>query len=125
MKSFTKKSIFQILEEIPAVIVLYGDKIIYANLFACKLTGYSLKEFRKKHLWEFVNQKKREEIKQRTWDRIKSEILDRVEGVLNFITKEGKHIYLKYIVKRIKIENEHFELFLGVDISKEVNQEKD
>lgn len=124
MKTLTKKSIFQILEEIPAVIVLYGDKIIYANLFACKLTGYSLKEFRKKHLWEFVNQKKREEIKQRTWDRIKSEILDSVEGVLNFITKEGKHIYLKYIVKRIKIENEHFELFLGVDISKEVNQEK-
>jgi len=124
MKSLTKESIFQILEEIPAVIVLYGDKIIYANLFACKLTGYSLKEFRKKHLWEFVNQKKREEIKQRIWDRIKSEILDRVEGVLKFITKEGKHIYLKYIVKRIKIENEYFGLFLGVDISKEVNQEK-
>ena len=124
MKSLTKKSIFQILEEIPAVVVLYRDKIIYANLFACKLTGYSLKEFRKKHLWEFVNQKKREEIKQRIWDRIKSGILDRVEGVLKFITKEGRHIHLKYIAKRIKIEDEYFGLLLGVDISKEVNQEK-
>ncbi len=124
MKYLTKKILFHILEEIPAIVVLYRDKIIYANPFACTLAGYPLQELRKRHPWDFVPEQKKEEIRQRILNRIKGRFLDRVEGVSSFDTKEGNRVHIKFIAKTIKIEDEHYGLLLGVDISKEVDQEK-
>ena len=124
MKYLTKKTLFHILKEIPAIVVLYKDKIIYANPFACTLAGYPLQELRKRHPWDFVPEQKKEEIRQRILNRIKGRFLDRVEGVSSFDTKEGNRVHIKFIAKTIKIEDEHYGLLLGVDISKEVDQEK-
>ena len=124
MKYLTKKILFHILEEIPAIVVLYRDKIIYANPFACTLAGYPLQELRKRHPWDFVPEQKKEEIRQRILNRIKGRFLDRVEGVSSFDTKEGNRVHIKFIAKTIKIEDEHYGLLLGVDISKKVDQEK-
>ncbi len=124
MKYLTKKTLFHILKEIPAIVVLYRDKIIYANPFACTLAGYPLQELRKRHPWDFVPEQKKEEIRQRILNRIKGRFLDRVEGVSSFDTKEGNRVHIKFIAKTVKIEDEHYGLLLGVDISKEVDQEK-
>ncbi len=124
MKYLTKKILFQVLEEIPAIVVLYRDKIIYANPFACTLAGYSLQELKKKNPWEFTSEQKREEIRQRILNRIKGRFLDRIEGLSSFVSKEGKHVHIKYIAKTVKIEDEYYGLLLGIDISKEVEQEE-
>ncbi len=123
-EKISKNTLFQILEEIPAAVLFYREKILYANQFACKISGYSLEELKEKYSWEFSPEGKREEVKERVLKRIRGEFLEDSEGITSFFSKQGKKIYMKYRAKTISVEGEYYGIFFGIDVTKEVEYGK-
>ncbi len=114
----------EILETIPAIILLYKEEIVYVNKYALELTGYKENEVIGKPIWDFCPVHCKDEIKERVLKRIKGEFFEEATETIPFFKKNGDLIYLKSICKTAKINNEYYGLLLAVDITQQVELEK-
>ena len=113
-----------ILNEIPAVVVVYRESILFANKYTLNKFGYSLDEIKQKHIWDFVaDECEKEEIKNIVKKRISGELKDRVEKICKVKAKDG-YAYLKAVGSSIELNGKVFGILTGIDITHEKLLEK-
>lgn len=91
------EDIAQAILNAPAVgIVIYQEKIVYANKFFCRLTGYSLKKLKEMSILDLFPEKDRSYIKHIVERRLKGEKFTRVFSKLKILRKniEIRHVLL-------------------------------
>ncbi len=119
------KQIFSALEEAPSVgIVIYQEKIVYANKTAGKILGYTIEELKNYSVDHFVRQDYKEYTKQTIKRRLNGEVFDRTYVELPIITKDGKEKTIYTFTKTIIWEGKPAGLVIFVDITKRKRYEK-
>jgi PAS domain S-box-containing protein len=88
---------FRVLAEMsPSAIFMYqGEKLIYANPAAVRLTGYSVEEIRQKNFWDMVHPKYRDMVKSYGLARLRSEPVP-VRYDVKYITKKGEERWAEF-----------------------------
>ncbi|EDP73226.1 PAS domain S-box protein, partial [Hydrogenivirga sp. 128-5-R1-1] len=120
----TDLAVKEILETIPAIIILYGEEIVYVNRYALELTGYKEEEIIGKAIWDFCPIHCKDEIKERVLKRIKGQFFEETTEIVPFKKKNGDVIYLKSTCKTIEVNDKHYGLILAIDITTQVKLEE-
>ncbi len=108
-----------IVEQIPAIVVIYREKAIYVNSFTLKFSGYSKEDFRKKYIWEFFPEEYQEEIKNKLSLRLNKKVRKLEYESYPVIVKNGKVRYIKFTTTSIIISGKVYGLAVGIDVSQE------
>lgn len=116
--------IFQALEEIPFVgMVLYTDKILYANKSALEHLGYSLDELRQKNIMELIVQEK-ENIGHIVQKRLQGEQFVRHHEPILLRKKNGETIYTYFFSKTLFIDDCPIGLSVVIDMTEDIKMEE-
>lgn len=123
------RSIYKSLEKSPFIgFMIYQDKILYANDYFCKLTGFSLQELRNTDTVELVKRIKEEDLK----NKILKVVEQRLHGIFGLRTyskfgiykKDDKIVYIDMYGDTILYDGKPSGLVFVVDKTKEVRLEK-
>jgi PAS domain S-box-containing protein len=109
---------FRVLAETsPAAIYLYqGEKLIYVNPAAKKITGFSEQECLLMKFWEWIDEEFREQVKSYGMLRQKGEsVPDQYEA--KFLTKDGKSKWVLISAGRIQYRGDSAGIASVIDIS--------
>ncbi|AAC06634.1 PAS domain S-box protein [Aquifex aeolicus] len=105
-------------------VLIYRDKIVYANETIQKLTGYTLEELQNLPFEELVAEEQREEIKEAVKRRLRGEIFSKGYENLKIKTKDGKYLYTLAFSTTMLYKNSYAGLVFFIDITKEVLYQK-
>ncbi len=117
----TSKAVY----EIPFVgLMIYQDKVVYANQYFQKLSGYSLEELKKMTPDKLVAKEHREKIKEIIQKRLKGEYFSQIYDELKLKTKSGSYRYAIIFSNTILYKEGHAGFVFVVDITKQKRYEK-
>jgi diguanylate cyclase (GGDEF)-like protein/PAS domain S-box-containing protein len=119
------KEVFLALEEAPSVgIVIYQERIVYANKTAAQILGYSVEELKQYGVEHFVRDDYKEYILQTVKRRLRGEMFDKTYVELPVITKDGKERIIYTFTKTIFWNGKPAGLVIFVDITKRKRYER-
>lgn len=123
------KSIYKSVEGSPFIgFMIYQDKIVYANDYFCKLTGYSLEELKNTDTVDIVRRIKDEDIRNKVFKVVEQRLHGnfglRTYSKLGFYTKSMEVIYVDMYGDTILYNGKPSGLVFIVDRTKEVKLEK-
>ncbi len=115
---------FRVLAEMsPSAIFLYqGDKLIYANPAAVRLTGFTEEEIRAKNFWEMVHPEYREMVKMYGLARQKGEPVP-VRYDVKYITRGGEERWAEFTAGRIEYLGKPAGIVTAYDMTERKNTE--
>ena len=120
-----KEAFFRLfVTKAPVAILLYDERIIYANPYAEKLTGYRLEELRKKYIWELAPPSHREAIKEIVARGLRGEKIPKYYHEFVILTKDGQEKVRRFYAETVKYKGRYLGLAIGFDITPEKNLEK-
>jgi PAS domain S-box-containing protein len=117
---------FRILSETSTVAIFlhYGDKFIYVNSAAEKLTGYSKEDLLNMHFWGFIAPDHREQVKAMGLSRLAGDKpIPRYE--VKIITKQGEYKWIDLSSTVIRYYGKPSILATAMDITQRINTEKE
>lgn len=105
-------------------VLIYRDRIIYANKYAREVLGYSEEEIRNLSALDLVSKEYRETIQKIVERRLKGERFPVVYKELKVKTKEGKSLWILAFSQTILYEGQYAGFVIFVDITKRKRLEK-
>jgi len=105
-------------------VLIYRDRIIYANRYAREVFGYSKEEIKELPVIELVSEEYRKTISQIVERRLKGERFPVVYKELKLKTKEGKRIWIVAFSQTVLYEGQYAGFVIFVDITKRKRLEK-
>ena len=106
-------------------VLIYSDKILYANKYAQELLGYTLEELKNMSPEELVPEgREKEEVKKIIERRLKGEQFERVYLQLRAKRKDGKIIHLLAFSRTILYRGRYAGFVIFIDITDRVITEK-
>jgi len=115
---------FIFLNASPVPMVLYKDKIIYANPAFYSLSGYNEEDLRDKVVWDFFEEDSREEYKALIEKRLKNNMSNE-NYTYRFLTKDQKEVWLKIETATVECNGEFIGFATLFDITKSKRLEDD
>ncbi len=113
------KEIFSAINQIPYLgIIIYQDKIIYANDTVVNLTGYTLEELKKLSILDLIPSQFHEKAKKVISKRLLGEHFYNYFE-LPIIKKDGSQIICLIFSSTIKYQNKYSGFIIAIDISKQ------
>ncbi|OAQ21738.1 bifunctional diguanylate cyclase/phosphodiesterase [Thermosulfurimonas dismutans] len=120
-----KEAFFRLfVTKAPVAILLYDERIIYANPYVEKLTGYPLEELRKKYIWELATPSHREAIKEIVARRLRGEKIPKYYHEFVILTKDGQEKVGRFYAETVKYKGRYLGLAIGFDITPEKTLKK-
>jgi diguanylate cyclase (GGDEF)-like protein/PAS domain S-box-containing protein len=120
-----EKEIFQsIAENAPVLILIYRDRILYANPYAFEVFGYTREDLANKKVWELVHPDFRDTVREAVERRLRGDTTPAEYPTLPVITKEGGYRFLKLYATTVELRDGFAGLAVGVDITREINLER-
>ncbi|WP_018466768.1 PAS domain S-box protein [Calidithermus timidus] len=113
-----QEALFRTLSETaPALILLWqDDRLVFANLEAERVTGYSLEELKSRPLWDFVHPLDRESVRTRGQARLRGEAVER-RYRFRIQSKSGETRWLDYSASSLDFGGRPAVLGVGFDIT--------
>jgi len=117
--------IFSAVDEVPSVgILVYQEKVVYANRSALKILGYTRKDLYSKRVWEFIPEEHRDYIKEIVRRRLHGEEFDKVYQELPLLDSEGR-LRITYVFTRtIQWRGKPAGFVVFIDITKQKRYER-
>ncbi len=132
--AFNVESLFKVKEfydmsktiyEAPFVgVLVYHNKIIYANEYIQKMLGYSMKELKQLSMVDMVEDEYKEMIRETVNRRLKGEFFYKIYNDLRIKTKDGSIRNTIGIANTILYGDKYSGFVLAVDITKQKRYEK-
>ncbi|BAF69125.1 sensor domain-containing protein [Nitratiruptor sp. SB155-2] len=117
--AFTKE-----IDKLPAFILLYREKIIYANRFTRDFFGYSLDDLQKRYVWDFISDENiKKDIQNRVLQRISGKYFEKYEKVFTVSTTQG-HFLLKGVADTIQLDGQYYGVLVSLDCTDELKETK-
>lgn len=123
------KSVYKSIEASPFIgFMIYQEKIVYANDYFCKLTGFSLEELLSIKTIEFVKRIKEEDVRNKVLNvvnqRLKGSFGLRTYSKFGFYKRDMEIIYVDMYGDTILYQGKPSGLIFVVDKTKEVKLER-
>ncbi len=111
---------------VPSIgVIIYGEKILYANKFVQEVTGYTGDELRNMSVLEFIHESENlEEMKKVIEKRLSGEQLERLYVELKAKRKDSSFFYILAFSKTILYEGNYAGLVIFIDITRRKKIEK-
>ena len=98
-------------------ILIFREKILYANDAASMITHYGLDELKQMHTWDVVQQNMQERFKQRVLKRLKGEYFSANYNDIPILTKNGEYKIVRASVETIIYEGKYAGLAIVTDVT--------
>ena len=112
------EKIFQaIVDNSQTGILIFGEKILYANEAATMMTGYTLEELQQMHTWDLVSKELQNIFKQRVLKRLNGEHFNANYDDIHIKTKNGTVKIIRATVDTIVYEGKYGGLAIITDVT--------
>lgn len=112
------EEIFQaIVDNSQTGIIIFGEKILYANEAATVMTGYAVDELTRMHTWDLVSGELQNIFKQRVLKRLKGEYFNANYDDICIKTKNGTVKIIRATVETIVYEGKYAGLAIITDVT--------
>ncbi len=112
--------IFRAIDEAPSVgVLVYQDRVVYANDVAYNVFGYTKEELYQKSVWELVPPEHRDSIREVVRRRLQGEQFDRVYTELPILDKNGRVRVVYIFTRTIQWKGKPAGFVVFIDITKQ------
>ncbi len=105
-------------------IIIYQDKIVFANEYAKSLLGYDEEELYQIHIFDTIGEEQRELVKTAVERRLKREFSNQSYEEISMVNKSGEIIITHAVTSMIIFKGKPSNMIMFVDITKQKRFEK-
>lgn len=119
-----KEILDAVLDNSNVGILIFRNKILYANEASSNITGFSNDELLDMHIWDFVESDRQRLFKQRVLKRLKGEYFSSIYNDIHIRTKEGAHKIIRANVETIMYRSRYAGLAIVSDVTNIIEAEE-
>ncbi len=111
-------------EESPALVMIYGERPVYANRVFHELLGYTPKELSERYVWELISEDLRDTVRESIERRLSGDNFTSFYPKAKFITKSGDFRYIDVVSSTVRYSGRSLGILVGIDSTSEHEKEE-